>query len=126
MADSAGLDHVSGLLSVDWDDVQQSIRTILATPIGSRVMRRDFGSAVPDMVDRKMVSRNILAVYVAIAEALDRWEPRFRLNRCSVDSAAVTGRIELSLYGTYFPRGHLGDYSVAQDATTRVVAGRLI
>ena len=31
--------------------------------------------------------------------------------------------ISIEIFGTYYPRGHLGDYSVAENASTRVVYG---
>ena len=33
------------------DQLWQSVTKILTTPTGSRVMRRDFGSVVPDLLD---------------------------------------------------------------------------
>lgn len=125
MSDGAGIDRTAGGPRTDWAHVEQSLRVILTTPIGSRVMRRDFGSHLPDLVDRKMTSRLVLAVYVAAAEAIRRWEPRFRLTRCAIVEATATGRLGLALYGTYYPRGHRGDYSVAADATTRVIVESL-
>lgn len=86
-------------------------------------MRRDFGSRLYDLIDAKMVQRNVLALYVATAEAIDRWEPRFRIAEVRIPDAAPTGKIIMEIYGTYFPRGHLGDYSIAEDASTRVVLG---
>jgi phage baseplate assembly protein W len=85
------------------------------TPIGSRVMRRDFGSNLYDLIDAKMQQRNVLALYSAAAVAIDKWEPRFRLTECAIDRAAPDGVVGLVLRGTYFPRGHKGDYSIAED-----------
>lgn len=121
MADSTGIGRRTGKALSDWAHVQQSIAVILTTPIGARVMRRDFGSDLPDLVDRKMTQRNILAVYAAAAVAIIRWEPRFRIARAAVSRAEQSGKLSLELFGTYFPRGHLGDYTVAEDATTRIV-----
>jgi len=121
MADSAGISAVTGKPLTDWEHTQQSIGKILQTAIGARVMRRDFGSNLPDLVDAKMVSKNILAAYSAAAEAIERWEPRFRMWKGAVTAAAPDGRITMAIHGTYFPRGHLGDYSVAEDRTARVV-----
>lgn len=123
-----GIDGRTGQPLSGWPHVRQSIETILTTPLGSRVMRRDFGSELFDLIDAKMTPRRVLALYVATAMALKRWEPRFRLTRCSLatdDGRLVRfgpgGKINVELHGTYFPRGHLGDYSVAEDASTRVV-----
>lgn len=121
MPSSAGMNAITGQPLTDWDHVQQSIRIILTTPIGSRVMRRDFGSELPDLVDQKMTRKGILAVYSAAAGAIARWEPRFRMKTGRVAEASATGVLHLQIFGTYYPRGHLGDFSVAEDQSTRVV-----
>ena len=126
MPSSHGLNAANGEPLNDWDHVQQSIRKILMTPICARVMRRDFGSELPDLIDAKMTRRNILAVYSAAAAAIAKWEPRFRMTSGQVRRADATGLLLLILFGTYYPRGHLGDYSVAQDASTRIVFERAI
>jgi uncharacterized protein len=120
MTDSTGVNAQTGAALSDWDHTQQSIQKILTTPIGARVMRRDFGSDLPDLVDLKMTRRNILAIYSASAAAIARWEPRYRMRRGQVLSAGAGGKIQLVILGTYFPRGHLGDYSIAEDRTTRI------
>lgn len=124
MADSTGLNARTGEPLSDWGHVEQSIRKILTTPIGSRVMRRTFGSDLPDLVDRKMTAANILKVYSAAALVILRWEPRFRMSAGRIVKADATGRLAIEIYGTYYPRGHLGDYSVAENASTRVVYER--
>ncbi|CDZ43097.1 GPW/gp25 family protein [Neorhizobium galegae bv. officinalis] len=124
MANSLGVNALNGKPLTDWEHAQQSIGKILKTPIGSRVMRRDFGSDLPDLVDQKMTPRNILAIYAATARAIERWEPRFRMRRGQVRNATAAGRIELVIIGTYFPRGHLGDFSVAEDRNTRIIFTR--
>lgn len=126
MPDSVGINASTGEPLADWDHVQQSIEKILTTPIGSRVMRRDFGSYLPDLVDRKMISRNILMVYAAAAMAIERWEPRFRMQFGRVLTAEAGGKLGLEIFGTYYPKGHLGDYSVAENASMRVVYGSAI
>lgn len=121
MADSAGINAVTGKPLTDWEHTEQSIGKILQTAIGARVMRRTFGSDIPELVDTKMIRKSILAVYSAAAAAIERWEPRFRMKTGSVRAATASGQIGLVVYGTYFPRGHLGDYTVAEDQSTRVV-----
>ena len=115
MADSTGVNAATGKPLSDWDHVTQSIRKILTTPIGARVMRREFGSDLPDLIDAKMTQKNILAVYSAAASAIARWEPRFRMRSASVTRAEPTGHLALNIYGSYYPRGHLGDYSEQTD-----------
>jgi phage baseplate assembly protein W len=120
MADSAGISAVTGRPLTDWEHTQQSVGKIVQTAIGSRVMHRDFGSGLPDLVDTKMIRQNILAAYSAVAAAIEKWEPRYRMRRGSVTTVDADGRIAMIIQGTYFPRGHLSDYSVAEDKTARV------
>lgn len=63
------------------DHLRQSIRDILTTRIGTRVMRRDYGSRLHALVDNPMTPRLAMDLYSATAEALARWEPRFKLTR---------------------------------------------
>lgn len=86
------------------EHLRQSIRDILTTPIGSRVMRRDYGSRLPDLIDAPLNRATLLDIYAATAEAIARWEPRLSLQSVSVASAAP-GRIELDLVGRYLPEG---------------------
>ena len=38
----------------DMEHLKQSVRDILTTPLASRVMRREYGSLVPDLIDEPM------------------------------------------------------------------------
>jgi phage baseplate assembly protein W len=86
------------------DHLRQSIRDILTTPIGSRVMRRDYGSRLFELVDAPMNRSTLLDIYAATAEAIARWEPRFKLQRV-VASSASPGHVVLDLAGEYLPDG---------------------
>ncbi|WP_227369837.1 GPW/gp25 family protein [Halomonas sp. M20] len=61
------------------DHIRQSVRDILTTPIGSRVMRRDYGSLLPDLIDQPLHDATLLQAYSAAIMALLRWEPRIRV-----------------------------------------------
>jgi hypothetical protein len=86
------------------DHLHQSIRDILTTPLGSRVMRRDYGSRLFELVDRPVDKVLLVEVYAATAEALAKWEPRLKLD--SVQAAPLaSGKISLTLTGRYRPTG---------------------
>lgn len=121
MASSTGVNGQTGAALTDWDHTRQSIAKILNTPIGARVMRRDFGSELPDLVDAKMTRRNVLALYSSAATAIQKWEPRFRMRFGKVSRADASGAISLEIFGVYYPLGHLGDYSIAEDESVWVV-----
>jgi phage baseplate assembly protein W len=119
-------DHHSGAPIFGWAHVVQSIETILATRINTRVFMRQFGSEIPAMVDMPMNDVNILALYVAVAEAIDQWEPRFELTDVSL-SPSATGVMALQLKGNHLPNAHLGDDTVITDETQviRVLGSRV-
>ena len=80
------------------DHIFQSVEMILTTPIGTRVMRRDFGSLVPLLVDGPINASTITAIYAAANEAIATWEPRVRVIGTSMDvSKATEGIAELKV-----------------------------
>lgn len=91
-----GMDAEAGRQLAGMDHLRQSIRDILTTPIGSRVMRRDYGSRLPELIDAPLNRETITDIYAATAEALLAWEPRIDLEQVQVESAAP-GRVELSV-----------------------------
>lgn len=85
----------------------QSLRDIITTPIGSRVMRRDYGSRVPRLLDAPMTRALIADVVAAVAEAVAAWEPRIQLKRVVVDEI-TPGRLALVLIDRDGRRFNLG------------------
>ncbi|MCX5571482.1 GPW/gp25 family protein [Kaistia nematophila] len=108
---SSGFGRDAGAALSGFDHVRQSIGVILTTPIGSRVMRREFGSELFDLIDRPMTDQVILAIYAAAVMAIARWEPRYAVLGCTLSQASADGIISLQLSGVYYPRGHLGDFT---------------
>lgn len=96
-----------------WDHVVQSIRDILTTPRGSRVLRRDYGSDIPGLLDRPMNSVTVLDFVIAAAEALSRWEPRVRLERVLLFKGDADGVAGLDLDLVYLEDGRTETVRVA-------------
>ena len=69
------------------DSIRQSIRSILSTAPGERVMRPDFGCAVPDLVFAVNDAATAAEVAAAVREALAIWEPRIDV----IDVVATPG-----------------------------------
>jgi phage baseplate assembly protein W len=44
----------NGVSISELESIQQSIQDIVTTPLGSRIMRRDYGSIIPDLIDQPM------------------------------------------------------------------------
>jgi len=100
-----GMGASSGRRLAGLDHVRQSIQDILRTPIGSRVMRREYGSALFALVDAPMDGVTPVEIVQAVAAALARWEPRVRLQRVEVAEASSDGRLTLALDCLYLPDG---------------------
>lgn len=81
------------------EHIRQSIRDILTTPIGSRVMRRDYGSLIPDLIDHPTNPANRLRLMAATVMAIIKWEPRVQVTGAAlaIDSE---GRIQIDLEAT--------------------------
>lgn len=99
-----GMSNTSGRDLAGLDHLRQSVRDILTTRIGTRVMRREYGSRLPELVDNPMNPGLAVELYAATASALRRWEPRLRLDRIAITTARP-GQVTLSLIGYYRPDG---------------------
>ncbi|WP_240536685.1 GPW/gp25 family protein [Bartonella sp. WD12.1] len=94
----------TGKSMVGVDHLRQSIIDILTTRIGTRVMRRDYGSRVLDLIDDPVNETFKVAIYAAVAEALDRWEPRLKLQQVNLTSVEP-GKVSMFFEGIYIPSG---------------------
>lgn len=95
-----GMNRTTGAALDSVGHLRQSIGDILTTPIGSRVMRRDYGSLIPDLIDQPLNDALMLRVYSAAVMAIIRWEPRVRVTgvRQIVDVESP-GRITVEIQG---------------------------
>lgn len=91
-----GTNAVTGKSLADDDHLRQSITDILTTPVGSRVLLRDYGSRIFSLIDAPLNALTKLDLYVATIEALLIWEPRI-LPIIVNSSADESGRVTLSL-----------------------------
>jgi len=91
--------HLSGI-----DHLKQSVADILTTPLGSRVMRRDYGSRLCELVDRPVNAAFYVQLYAATVDALDKWEPRIEVTAVSAAQDAA-GRVTVTVEGKYLADG---------------------
>lgn len=80
-----GMNRTQGLALDGTEHIRQSITDILTTPIGSRVMRRSYGSYLFDLVDQPANEANLLLLMAASVHALMLWEPRVSLINVGVE-----------------------------------------
>ena len=111
---AAGIDRKTGKLLSGFDHVKQSIELIVKTRLRTRVMLRDFGSELPDLVDYPGHERWAMRLYVSVAVGIAQWEPRFELTQLRLVDVNRNGQVELEILGVYHPEGHNG---VRRDGT---------
>lgn len=80
-----GMHATTGRAIVGLPHIRQSLINILTTSIGSRLMRRRYGSEVPELIDQPMNGATQLRIYAAVAHAVMLWEPRIRLTSLQLD-----------------------------------------
>lgn len=86
------------------DHLRQSVVDILTTPKGTRVMRRDYGSNLPRLVDRPINQSLIAALRAETVDALAKWEPRLRCERVNLLEVGQ-GSVTMDITFIYLPNG---------------------
>ena len=99
-----GMDANTGRPLAGIAHLRQSVRDILTTPVGSRVMRREYGSRLFELLDAPAGPATQVDIYAATASAVGRWEPRLRLRQVRAIQNGP-GRIGIDLEGDYLPDG---------------------
>lgn len=93
----AGMNYTTGTVVDDADHIRQSVRDILTTPLGSRLMRRDYGSEIFALIDQPQNGATRLRLMAAAVTALLRWEPRIQINSVDLGVAAVGGGLTITI-----------------------------
>lgn len=94
-----GMQRESGLALTDLDHIRQSVRDILLTPQGSRVMRRHYGSLLSMLTDQPQNEVLRLQIMSACYVALLQWEPRIVLDSISYQPG-FDGSMVVELHGS--------------------------
>ena len=86
-----GMSRTKGALLSPDDHLKQSIYDVLMTPIGSRLLRREYGSLIPFLIDQPVNPATKLKMMAAIATAIIKWEPpgKVRQAQISLDADAT-------------------------------------
>lgn len=85
-------------LAAGEEDIAQSIRIILGTARGERVMRPEFGCGIHDLAFDIINSQLVAEIRRVVTEALTRFEARIDVLRVSVDTRqSMHGRLDIAL-----------------------------
>lgn len=84
-------------LSAHEEDIRQSIRIILGTNQGERVMRPDFGAALQAMVFEPINTTTKALVRHRVEQALITWEPRIDNISGTIREERALGRLLIEI-----------------------------
>ena len=95
-----GMSRTSGAILSGDEHLAQSCEDIITTPLGTRVMRRDYGCLLAELVDLPLNRATLLLASMAIALALARWEPRIVVRQVVVSGDLASGQAVAAITGT--------------------------
>jgi len=93
-----GMGRSDGRSVSDVQHIRQSLSDILRTPVGSRVMRREYGSLLSAMIDQPQTPALELQIMVACYMAVLKWEPRIILTSVNTERR-FNGQMVVNLTG---------------------------
>jgi phage baseplate assembly protein W len=111
----AGIDRQTGKRIDNLQSALQGIEVTFSTRLGERVMRREFGAGLIELIGRLVSLQLLMAFQQLIIVAIDLWEPRFKVRRILFLGSEEQIRLGTAKFGIeveYRPNGHLGDFSV--------------
>lgn len=91
-----GMSRSTGKSIEDIEHIRQSIADILLTPIGERVMRREYGSEIFRLMDAPMNGATRLRIMAATVMAIINWEPRVKVTALDMEET-FAGEMILSI-----------------------------
>jgi uncharacterized protein len=79
-------------------DIDASIRLVLITAPGERVMRPEFGCRIHDLVFEPLNANTLGLITAAVRDALTRWEPRVLVEDVTaLPDAEASGRVLITI-----------------------------
>lgn len=111
----AGIDRRTGKVIDNLQSALQGIEVTFSTRLGDRMMRREFGAGLIELIGRLVSAHLLMAFQQLIVTAIDLWEPRFHVRRILFEGSAEQIRLGTARFGIeveYRPRGHVGDFTV--------------
>lgn len=106
----SGLSSKTGKTLNDDEHISACMENILTTPKGSRIARREYGSDLPDMIDKPLNGKTRMQCMAASVIALTRWEPRVEISKVQmqVGTGEKAGALAIEVSGT--KRDGTGNY----------------
>jgi len=80
------------------EHIKQSLADIATTPIGSRLMRREYGTLLANLIDQPISEALYLKIYSTLYTAYVRWEDRIDISQINV-AELKKGQLILDIVG---------------------------
>lgn len=87
-----------GTTLTEIEHIHQSLEDISTTPIGSRLMRREYGTLLVNLIDQPISESLYLKVYSTLYSAYVRWEDRIEISHINVANVS-NGQLVLDVAG---------------------------
>lgn len=84
-------------LSGDSNNLEEAIHIILATKLGERVYRPNFGSKLSELVFEPMNTQTLLLIRLYVQEALEMWEPRITIEDIVTEPDPFSGYVNINI-----------------------------
>ncbi|HEZ0674919.1 GPW/gp25 family protein [Neisseria meningitidis] len=105
------MDAKNGRLADTAAHIRQSVENILFTRIGTRLMREEYGSLLPELIDMPITPALLLQCRTAVVVALARWEPRIDVQTATV-AAGQGGSLKISINARIRRNGQAVSYEI--------------
>ncbi len=95
------MNRIDGTVITGAARLAQSIMDIVTTPLSSRIMRREYGCLLHQLLDAPINGQTRLLMAATVATAIVRWEPEVKLTRVRVSdaTAGAAGALSLDIEG---------------------------
>ena len=94
------------------EHINQSLEDIAITPIGSRLMRRDYGTLLANLIDQPISEVLYLKIYSTLYTAYVRWEDRIDISEMNI-ADIKNGQLILDIVGFLRVSGNPFNMSIA-------------
>lgn len=105
------MSRYNGAELTELEHIRQSLEDIATTPIGSRLMRREYGTLLASLMDQPIGQALYLKIYSTLYSAYVRWEDRIEISQISV-AELNKGQLILDVIGFLKTNGNEVNMSI--------------
>lgn len=100
-----GMNRYNGsIINNEQTYLQQSIHDIINTPLGSRIMRRNYGCNIMNIIDSPMNEYTLIQIQAYLANSLLQQEKNILLHKLTIKNR--NERLIINIEGIYIQSGN--------------------